>query len=83
VTGGPQGQTHPTDIDMLLAGLFGAQLRASLREKVAAWTPLSGTGMPLDQRAGAIAEIDAQLAKLEASEAKLVKSARAAGLAVD
>lgn len=77
------GQVHATDLDLLLAGIFGDIIKAQLRAKLQSLKWPDESGSPVAQRKGEIELIDAELAKVEEEERKLIESARKAGLSVE
>ncbi|CAG9932432.1 hypothetical protein [Candidatus Nitrotoga arctica] len=76
-------QLHHIDIDLAMAGLFGNLLKESLQKTIDALPWPANAGLPMSQRGNEVANIDAQLIKLRATEAKLVDDAKSAGINVE
>ena len=79
--GGPQ--VHSTDVDLMIAGLFGDLLMSALRARLDALSQVPSEGLPIAQRATEIETINARLLKLQELEKKLVDTAKQAGLSVE
>lgn len=80
---GDQIGLHHIEVDLAMAGLFGNLLKDSLQKTIDALPWPANAGLPMSQRDGEVAKIDAQLIKLRATEAKLVNDAKSAGINVE
>ena len=80
---GDRVELHHIEVDLAIAGLFGNLLNESLQKSIAALPWPANAGLPMSQRSGEVAKVDAQLIKLRATEARLVDDAKSAGINVE
>lgn len=83
VSHGPGGAVHSTDVDSMVAGLFGDALKQIVRDRLEAMPWPQEAGFPVAARELEIGKVEARLKAVQAAEDKLRESARAAGLAVE